>query len=351
MYHRRQVLLASGVVAGTVVIGGKSLRATCGAVPQSGKSKMNCYVRVASVSFTPPFHDHAKDGVKLASLREMTAQVTKEKPDFICYPEICTCVGGGMEKGIRSAPELEPYVAELAKIAREFDSAIVAPFLERSGQHVFNSVPIVNRKGELVLVYRKNYPTTGELEAGISPGNEIPVADCDGVRVGAAVCFDANFDHVAAELERQRARLVFWPSMYWGGQFLQHWALRYGFSIAVAYGAESAIIDMNGQYLVKQGGDTLQVRQKRLPPWASAEIHVNRDVFHLDFNQDKFAAILAKYDSQVTIDVHQPEGIFLLASNQPELTVEAIAEEFKLETMRDYIARSVQMRSDKLKQE
>jgi predicted amidohydrolase len=348
MIHRRQVLLTSGFAASTAILDRKLFSSGCETQPKSNDSPAKCKVRVTSVSFAPPFHDHAKDGVNLSALRDMTAQVAKERPDFICYPEICACVGGGMEKGIRSAPELDPYIAEVAKIAREFDSAIVAPFLEKSGSKVYNSVPIVNRRGELVLVYRKVYPTTGELEAGISPGTEIPVAECDGVRVGAAVCFDANFDQLAAELERQRARLVFWPSMYWGGQFLQHWALRYGFSIAVAYMAESAIIDMNGQYLVKQGGDTLQVRGKRLPPWASAEVHINRDVFHLDFIQDKFAAIRAKYDTKVTIEVHQPEGIFLLASNQPDLPIETIADEFKLETMRDYIARSVRMRDDKL---
>src|SRR4029079_6768859 len=103
------------------------------------------------------------------------------------------------------------YVAEVGKIAREFNAAIIAPFIERQGKKRFNSVPIVNRKGELVLVYRKNYPTIGELEAGITPGTEVRVAECDGVRVGATVCFDLNFDHVAVELERQKARLVFWP--------------------------------------------------------------------------------------------------------------------------------------------
>jgi predicted amidohydrolase len=199
------------------------------------------------------------------------------------------------------------------------------------------------------LVYRKNYPTIGELQLGIRPGHEVPVGDCDGVRVGAAVCFDANFDHLAAELERQRARLVFWPSMYWGGQLLQHWALRYGFAIAVAYGAESAVIDMNGRYLAKQGSDTYQVRQRHLPPWAVADIVINRDLFHLDYNQDKFPAIRDKYGPDVDIEVWEPEGFFLLASRQPELTVETIAAEFGLETLRDYLARSVRLRNERLK--
>ncbi len=81
------------------------------------------------------------------------------------------------------------------------------------------------------------------------------------------------------ELERQRAQLVFWPSMYWGGRLLQHWASRYGFSVAVAYGAESAIIDLTGRYLDRRGNDTLKVRQKFMSPWAIAEIPIERDLF------------------------------------------------------------------------
>lgn len=342
---RRQVLGTVGAAAAAIV----ATRQT-NAAPEAAKPAHNkMSVRVAAVSYAPPFHDHRKAGVNLQALREMTAKVAKERPDFICYPEGCTCVAGGFARGIEAAPELEPHVAEVGKIAREFNTAIIAPFLERSQGRVYNSVPIVDRNGKFVMVYRKNYPTITELEAGISPGHEIPVAECDGVRVGAAVCFDANFDFIAAELERQRARLVFWPSMYWGGQILQHWALRYGFAVAVAYGAESAIIDMNGRYLVKQGPETYQVRQKHLPPWAVADVLINRELFHLDYNQDKFPAIREKYGPDVEIEVWEPEGYFLLASRRPDLLVEALATEFGLETNRDYLARSVKLRNDRLK--
>jgi predicted amidohydrolase len=306
-------------------------------------------VRVAAVSFVPPFHDHRRHGVKLDAFHDHLTKVAREKPDFVCFPEVCACIGGGLPKGIESAPELEPFVEAVGKLAREFNTALVVPFLERHLGQVYNSVPVVGRNGKLALVYRKNYPTIGEMEAGVAPGWEVPVAECDGVRVGAAVCYDANFPQVAAELERQRARLVFWPSMFWGGQLLQHWALRYGFYIAAAYGAESAVIDMSGRYLVKQGLETSQVRGGRLPPWAVADINADRELFHLDYNQDKFPAIRAKYGPDADIEVHQPEAYFLLASRRPNLSVEQIAREFGLETLRDYLARATKRREEHLR--
>jgi hypothetical protein len=44
----------------------------------------------------------------------------------------------------------------------------------------------------------------------------------------------------------------------------------------------------------------------------------------------------------------EPEGFFLLESKQPGLTVESIAASFKLETLRDYLARSKAMREKKI---
>jgi predicted amidohydrolase len=306
-------------------------------------------IRIAAVSYAPPFHDHYRQGVNLTPLREILLRVAKDKPDFICFPEGCACLGGGMVEGVKSAPEVEPFAVAVGKLAREVGANLVIPFLERRMGLVHNSVPIVDRTGKLVMVYRKNYPTTGEMEAGITPGWEVPVAECDGVRVGAAVCFDANFPQVAAELERQRARLVFWPSMYWGGRLLQHWALRYGFYMAVAYGAESAIIDISGRYLAKQGAETHQVRGNRLPPWAVAEVNTDREVFHLDFNQEKFPALREKYGPDILIEVYQPEAYFLLSSRRQGLTVEQIAKEFHLEPLRDYLIRSQHMREQYLR--
>ncbi len=308
---------------------------------------MSKIIRIAAISYAPPLHDHHKLGVNLSPIREVVLRVAaSERPDFICFPEICSCSGGGFKAGIAAAPEIGPYAAEVGKIAKEANAALIIPCLERYMGQVFNSVPIVNRRGQLVLVYRKNYPTMGEMEEGVCPGWEVPVADCDGVRVGAAVCFDANFDNIAAELERQRARLVFWPSMYWGGQLLQHWSQRYGFYTCAAYGLESTIVDMSGRFLAQRGADTFQVRRGNLQPWAVAEVNADRELYHLDDNQKQLLAIHTKYGADVQIEVFEPEGYFLMASRRDGLSVEQMAAEFKLETLRDYLARSVRMRTE-----
>jgi predicted amidohydrolase len=311
---------------------------------------MSKMIRLAGVSYAPPAHDHHGKGVDLSAVRDMALKVAREsRPDFICFPEICACSAHPFELGLKYAPELEPFAAAVGKLAREVNAALVVPFIERHMGQFYNSVPIVDRSGKLILCYRKNYPTIGEMDKGIAPGWEVPVAECDGVRVGAAVCYDLNFPQVAEELMRNRARVVFWPSMYWGGRLLHHWALRYGFYVVAAYGPESAVVDMGGRYLAQQGAATFEVQAGRLPPWAVAEVNADRELFHLDFNRDRFAAMRARYGPDIELEVYSPEGYFTLASRRPGLTVEQLAREYKLETLRDYLARAVRTREEHLR--
>jgi len=92
---------------------------------------MSKIVRLAAVSYALPPHDHRANGVNLKALREVVLRVAKDKPDFICFPEICACSGGDFRKLAKTAPELEPFAAEVGKIAKEVNAALVVPFLEQ----------------------------------------------------------------------------------------------------------------------------------------------------------------------------------------------------------------------------
>jgi len=302
-------------------------------------------IRLAGVSFNPPASDHSK-GVNLNSLRNIIQEVAIDKPNFICFPELCACKGGDP---IKNAVELKPFAEEVGKLAKEVGIALVIPFAERDGKQIYNSVPIVDSHGKLVMVYRKNFPTDSEMQKGFTPGTEVPVAVCDGVRVGAAVCFDACYSQVWSELEAGRARVVFYPSEYWAGRYLHYYAMRFGYYIVVAYTGESAVVDMSGRHIIRQGQDSHLVRRQKQKPWAVAEVPLDREVYHLDYNQNKVEAIRKKYGPGVLIESFPEEDFFLISSKMDGVTIEQIAQEFKLETMRDYFVRSSKMRNESLR--
>ena len=75
-------------------------------------------------------------------------------------------------------------------------------------------------------------------------------------------------------------------------------------------------------------------------PTFTAKINTNCRVLHLDFNRDKFPAIIRKYGRRVEIRNPGTVGTVTLVSNDPELPVETVMREFSLESYTDYLARS-----------
>jgi hypothetical protein len=67
---------------------------------------------------------------------------------------------------------------------------------------------------------------------------------------------------------------------------------------------------------------------------------MDRMLFHLDSNQNRFQDILAKYGPGVEIEVHYPEAHFTMASLMDDVSVDDIVQEFELEPWLDYLARA-----------
>jgi len=304
-------------------------------------------IRLSSVSYDHPAAGNVPRGMDFDPIVQVVREVAKDGSDFICLPEIAATPQQPLRVAIESAPCIEEFVEQVGQLAREVDAALVIPTLERHEGKIYNAVPIVDRQGTLVMTYRKNFPTPHEMGDGVSPGWEVPVEVCDGVRVGAAVCFDANFPEVLQGLAKGGARVVFWPSMFWGGRLLSDWAMRGGFYLVAAHGAESAIVDMNGRFIEKRGLQTFQVQQGHLPAWVTVEVNVDRELYHLDLNQDKFEQITKKYGPDIGIEVMQPECVFLMESRIKDKSVEEIASEFEMKTAREYFALTQQMREER----
>jgi len=74
-------------------------------------------------------------------------------------------------------------------------------------------------------------------------------------------------------------------------------------------------------------------------PIAAATIDLDVALFHTDFNKAQIPAIRAKYGPEVILRIYHEEGCFTLQSNRPDLPVSALIDEFKLDPLKDYLAR------------
>lgn len=135
-----------------------------------------------------------------------------------CLPELFD-IGYELEHlGARlfdlAEPVPGPTTERLASLARKLDLAIVAGMAERDpcvADLLYDAAVLIDRQGELVGRYRKShlYPMEHRF---FRAGNDLPVFELEGLRIGIAICFEHAFPPIFATLARRGAELVLNPS-------------------------------------------------------------------------------------------------------------------------------------------
>ena len=171
---------------------------------------------------------------RFAQVREWIGKVADEaakkypgrKLDLVVTGECSVC--DGQRTGPGSSPkralEVDRIVAEFAPVAKSLGTylALGAIFWDKAsdGSRVpRNGVIFLDREGKLKGIYRKVHlaidwddPDPKEAEAGLIPGTDFPVFDCDFGKVGFLVCFDMSYPDGWAELKRKGAEIVAIPT-------------------------------------------------------------------------------------------------------------------------------------------
>lgn len=308
------------------------------------------FIRVSTVAFQGvEAGDRYKDRLreKMVADLELAAQA---KPDLVTLPETFNMGGIPWEQWPDNADTIPgPLFDAAAEVAAKHRMYICLPILERDGEKLFNTACFIGRDGQVVGKYHKYQPTIGEIEGGILPGVDAEAFETDFGKVGAAICFDLKFIEVGQRLSANGARLVVWPSAFIGGERLAHWARDFGFYVLSCCTARSYLVDMSGRILGTTGWEDNQVRAGLLPPIFSAVINMDRMLFHLDYNQDKFRDMFAKYGAGIEIENHYPEAHFTLASVMDDVTVEDLVKEYDLEPWTAYLDRARGVRLEYLR--
>ncbi|MDP6777547.1 MAG: carbon-nitrogen hydrolase family protein [Candidatus Latescibacteria bacterium] len=289
-----------------------------------------------------------------ANREQMVAHVERAGaygPDFVCFTEVARELGVLRDSDERQGEPIPGPVTEaLGEVARKHGTHVVLGMKESAGDRSYNAGVLIGRDGEVQGVYHKYQPTVSEMAEGTIPGTDAPTWETDCGRVGMCICFDLKFPEVAMTLARAGARIVFFPSMFNGGMRHGAWARDYGVFLVVSQSQESAIVDMCGRRLAWQGYKEPLVGNKKLVPFAFADVNTDCKAYHLDYNQEKMGEIEAKYGPGVRFFILRPEATFVMESLMDDVQVEDIETEFGLEDLWTYYDRSRAMREEKLKE-
>ena len=154
----------------------------------------------------------------------MQAQAQKQYGrgvDLAVLPEVAvTGEGNATGNVIEWSFPLEGAVQDIFSAkAREHHTYIIVPLylIENHPQkRVFNAAVLFDRQGAVAGIYRKVQLVVNDdgvsLEHGCTPGDDVPVFQCDFGKLGIQICYDMDFNYGWRELAREGAEIVAWPT-------------------------------------------------------------------------------------------------------------------------------------------
>jgi len=279
-------------------------------------------VRVTSISF----------GVRpLEAIVDIVEAEAARGTDLIALPE--TWAGQ-----LQNRPETldGPIITAISDIARRHNTWIVCPIDRLDGNRRVNSAVLIGRDGKVAGTYDKVYPYWSEFDLAqiVEVGSATPVFDTDFGKLGMAICFDANFPEVWKGLADNGAELVVWPSAYSAATTLQAHALVNHFAILTSTHTTDCIVyDIDGSEMLYEKSDDVNISRFTLD--------LDRGIYHENFNLDLLAKLLAEHPDDVEVEKHHlREQWIILKSKRAGVSARALARQYGMEELRDYINRS-----------
>lgn len=278
-------------------------------------------VRVVSLSF---------NGKSVAEVAVVVDREGGKGVDLMILPETW--------RGQTDNPESldGPIVTTMAALAKKHNTWLVCPIDRRDGNRRLNTAVLIDRGGKIAGTYDKVYPYWSEydLKPPVVPGREAKVFQTDFGRVALAICFDVNFPDVWQQFADQGAELVVWPSAYSAGTSLQAHALNHHFYIVTSTLTRDCLVyDITGEELLYEKSNDLNVSRITLD--------LDRGVYHQNFNIEKRDKLLEEHGQAVKqVKWLDREQWFVLQATAPGASARALAKQYGLEELRDYLSRS-----------
>jgi omega-amidase len=202
----------------------------------------------------------------------------------------------------------------LQQIASDNNIHLICGISEKEDDKIYNSIAVLNPKGELIGKYRKAhlaaYPPLDE-DSCISPGNSPEIVKIGGMKWGLMICYDLRFPELSRALVLNGAEILLLCSA-WPFPRVTHWktltcaraienqvyfiaANRVGSDGPVTFCGSSCIVDPYGVILGSAAEDrealiiaeiskeTLESVRNRMPIFQ----HRRDDLYQLKFGKKK----------------------------------------------------------------
>lgn len=137
----------------------------------------------------------------IKKIQKLISENTDKETDIIVLPEVWT-VGWACKYFKDSAEDLKSgYVTSfLSETAKKYNVNIIGgSYITKQDDKLYNTCPVLNRKGELIAHYNKCHLFSyyGDNEGEIVANGKSPViVDIEGVKTGLSICYDIRFPEI-----------------------------------------------------------------------------------------------------------------------------------------------------------
>lgn len=234
----------------------------------------------------------------------------------------------------------EKILCYFKRKAKENNCYIAYPYVRKMRDGTYrNSVQLIDRQGNIVGTYNKNYLVVTEIsDSNVLCGKDAPVFECDFGKVSFAICFDLNFRGVLEQYKNKKPELLLFPSMYHGGFMQNYWAYEIGcYFVSAVAGIECTVISPVGEKIANSTNYFSHLVHK---------INLDYKLIHLDFNWDKIEMMKKKYGDKIKVSDPGKVGAVMISSETDEFTTDEIIKEFDIELLEDYFERSIKCRAE-----
>ena len=132
-------------------------------------------VTISLVSF-PTFPAGAPDRLArtIGRMETFVDEAARRDSALVAFPETCNYLASG-PTWLEAEPMDGPTLSAMRRKASAHGMYVVCPLVLDEDGTRRNSSVLIGRDGRVAGIYRKNFPTHEELDAGVIPGTEAPV--------------------------------------------------------------------------------------------------------------------------------------------------------------------------------
>lgn len=174
-------------------------------------------MKVLLVQYDPAWENKVQSRKRILKLLDRS-----KDSDAIIFPEM-TLTGFTMNSREFSEDVSGESVEFFRGIALDMNTNVIAGFIEKKDDRLYNTLLHIDRKGSIAAEYNKIHPFSysGE-DKNYQAGDQPVITELDGIRTGLSICYDLRFPELFRQYAKQRAELII-NIANWPVQRIEHW--------------------------------------------------------------------------------------------------------------------------------